>query len=95
VDRALANNPSILLGDEPTGDLDSKSAKSLMDLLRSLRKDRQMTIILVTHDPLVVARCDRALAVRDGKITHELSRKDLDNARLSDKFDNAMLDGVY
>ena len=95
VARALANNPSILLGDEPTGDLDSKSAKSLMDLLRSLRKNRQMTLIFVTHDPLVVARCDRAFAIRDGKITHEMSRKDLDNARLSEKFDNAMLEGVY
>jgi putative ABC transport system ATP-binding protein len=95
VARALANNPSILLGDEPTGDLDSKSAKSLMDLLRTLRKDRQMTLLFVTHDPLVVARCDRAYAVRDGKITRQLSRKDIDNAKLSDKFDNAMLEGVY
>ncbi len=95
VARALANNPSILLGDEPTGDLDSKSAKSLMDLLRSLRKDRQMTLVFVTHDPLVVARCDRAYAIRDGKITRQLSRKDIDNAKLSDKFDNAMLEGVY
>ena len=95
VARALANNPSILLGDEPTGDLDSKSAKSLMDLLRSLRKDRQMTLIFVTHDPLVVARCDRAYGIRDGKISQQLSRKDLDNARLSDKYDNTMLEGVY
>jgi putative ABC transport system ATP-binding protein len=95
VARALANNPSILLGDEPTGDLDSKSAKSLMDLLRSLRKDRQMTLIFVTHDPLVVARCDRAYAIRDGKIKQQLTRKDLDNAKLSDKFDNTMLEGVY
>jgi putative ABC transport system ATP-binding protein len=95
VARALANNPSILLGDEPTGDLDSKSAKSLMDLLKSLRKDRQMTLIFVTHDPLVVARSDRAYAVRDGKITHQLSKKDLENARLSDKYDNTMLEGVY
>jgi len=95
VARALANNPSILLGDEPTGDLDSKSAKALMDLLRSLRKDRQMTLIFVTHDPLVVARCDRVYAVRDGKITKEFTKKDIESAKLSEKYDNTMLEGIY
>ncbi|MGD0638879.1 MAG: ABC transporter ATP-binding protein [Nitrososphaerales archaeon] len=95
VARALSNNPSILLGDEPTGDLDSKSAKSLMDLLRSLRKDKQMTLVFVTHDPVVVARCDRAYAVRDGKITQQLSRRDIEDAKLSEKYDSNMLEGVY
>ena len=68
VARALANKPSVILGDEPTGDLDSKSAEALMDLIVSLRKDRKMTFILVTHDPLVVVECDRVYSVRDGKI---------------------------
>jgi putative ABC transport system ATP-binding protein len=68
VARALANDPSVILGDEPTGDLDSKSAEALMDLIVSLRKDRKMTFILVTHDPLVVIECDRVYSVRDGKI---------------------------
>ena len=75
--RALANDPSVILADEPTGDLDSKSAKVLMDLIRSLRKEKQATFIMVTHDPIVVDTCDRAFAVRDGKITHELSSADL------------------
>ena len=95
VARALANSPSILLGDEPTGDLDSKSAAGLMDLLRSLKKERNMTMVFVTHDPIVVARCDRGFAVRDGKIAQELSAKDIENARMSDKYDNAMMEGVY
>jgi len=68
VARALANNPSFILGDEPTGDLDSKSAEALMDLIVSLRKERQMTFILVTHDPIVVMECDRVYSVRDGKV---------------------------
>ena len=72
--RALANTPSVILGDEPTGDLDSKSAKSLMDLVRSLQG---ITFILVTHDPLVLSSCDRAFSLRDGKVTRELSKEDI------------------
>ena len=94
VARALANNPQLVLGDEPTGDLDSKSARNLMELIVSLRKEKGKTMVLVTHDPIVVARCSRAVAIRDGKVSHELSKKDLENASMSDKYDNA-LDGVY
>lgn len=71
VARALANHPAVVLGDEPTGDLDSKSAKKLMEVLKSLRKDEHATFILVTHDPIVVAECNRVCAIRDGKITRE------------------------
>ena len=95
VARALANDPPVILADEPTGDLDSKSAQALMELIKSLRNDKQVTFILVTHDPIVVARCDRAYAVRDGKITHELSREELDAASLSDKYDRTAMDGIY
>jgi putative ABC transport system ATP-binding protein len=66
--RALSNGPSVILGDEPTGDLDSKSAKALMDLIWTLRKEKKVTFVLVTHDPIVVARCDRVYSIRDGKI---------------------------
>ncbi len=79
VARALANNPSIILADEPTGDLDSKSAEGLMEVIKSLQNDQKVTFVIVSHDPIVVAQCDRAYAVRDGKITRELSRQDLDN----------------
>jgi putative ABC transport system ATP-binding protein len=94
VARALANRPQILLGDEPTGDLDSKSTKSLMDLLRSIRKDTGMTMVFVTHDPLVVSRCDRAVALRDGKLVQELSRSDIEKARIG-TMENEVLEGVY
>jgi putative ABC transport system ATP-binding protein len=94
VARALANNPPILLGDEPTGDLDSKSTKALMDLLRALRKEAGMTMIFVTHDPLVVSRCDRAIALRDGKLVQELSRSEIEKARIG-TMENEVLEGVY
>ncbi len=94
VARALANGPSVILADEPTGDLDSKSAKRLMDLIKELRKDQKVTFVMVTHDPIVIAQCDRAYAVRDGKVTHELSSKELESAMLSDKYNRA-LDGIY
>ena len=95
VARALANDPPMILADEPTGDLDSKSAKSLMDLIKSLRNEKHVTFILVTHDPIVVAHCDRAYAFRDGKITHEPSREELDAANLSDKLERTAMDGIY
>ncbi len=94
VARALANGPSVILADEPTGDLDSKSAKRLMDLIKELRRDKKVTFVVVTHDPIVIAQCDRAYAVRDGKVTHELSSKELESAMLSDKYNRA-LDGIY
>ena len=71
VARALANHPSVVLADEPTGDLDSKSAKKLMEVMKSLRKEEHATFVLVTHDPIVVSECNRVCAVRDGKITRE------------------------
>jgi putative ABC transport system ATP-binding protein len=95
VARALANNPTILLGDEPTGDLDSKSASALMDLMKTVRKERHMTMVFVTHDPIVVARCDRGLAIRDGRVVQELSPKEIESAQLSDKYDRAMMEGIY
>ncbi len=94
VARALANRPPILLGDEPTGDLDSKTTKALMDLLRSLRKEAGMTMVFVTHDPLVVSRCDRAIALRDGKLVQELSRSEIEKARIG-TMENEVLEGVY
>ena len=92
VARALSNNPSVILGDEPTGDLDSKSAEALMDLIISLRDERQATFILVTHDPIVVARCDRSYSVRDGRIIREIRKEESD--KLADN-QRAMMDGLY
>lgn len=66
--RALANNPRIILADEPTGNLDSKNGAEVMRLLRELNKQRGVTLIVVTHDPAVAAYADRVVRLLDGKI---------------------------
>jgi len=66
--RALANRPSLILADEPTGDLDSKSAEALMNLIRMLREQYNQTFIIVTHDPIVVKECTKVYIIRDGRI---------------------------
>ncbi|HEY9078272.1 MAG TPA: ABC transporter ATP-binding protein [Anaerolineaceae bacterium] len=64
--RALVNQPSILLADEPTGNLDSRSGKEIMELILSLNKERGVTVIIVTHDPNIAAQTQRTLRVKDG-----------------------------
>jgi putative ABC transport system ATP-binding protein len=66
--RALANNPSIILADEPTGDLDSKSAITFMKLVKELNAREGRTFIIVTHDPLVVEQCSKLYTIRDGRV---------------------------
>ncbi|MCE7928367.1 MAG: ABC transporter ATP-binding protein [Dehalococcoidia bacterium] len=66
--RALANNPSIILADEPTGALDSASAEGVLDLFQRIRAERGVTILLVTHDREVAAAADRIIQMRDGRI---------------------------
>jgi putative ABC transport system ATP-binding protein len=66
--RSLVNNPSIILADEPTGNLDSKSGAEIMNIFKSLNHDQGLTIILVTHDPNIAAQAQRAIHVRDGLI---------------------------
>ncbi|MBS7639920.1 MAG: ABC transporter ATP-binding protein [Candidatus Bathyarchaeia archaeon] len=66
--RALINNPSIVLADEPTGDLDSKSALALMNLIKDLNRRNGQTFIIVTHDPIVAERCTKIYTIRDGQI---------------------------
>jgi putative ABC transport system ATP-binding protein len=64
--RALANHPRLLLADEPTGSLDSASVQLVLDLLGQLRDREQVTILVVTHDPVVAAAADRTIHLRDG-----------------------------
>ncbi|HSD79948.1 MAG TPA: ABC transporter ATP-binding protein [Solirubrobacteraceae bacterium] len=66
--RALANDPRLLLADEPTGALDSETGDQIVDLLQRLRERRGMTILLVTNDLSVAERADRVLALRDGRL---------------------------
>jgi len=71
--RALVNNPAIIMADEPTGALDTKNGKEIMDLLLDLNRQRGTTIILVTHDPGVAARAQRIIRICDGKIEEPVS----------------------
>ncbi|OTN89307.1 ABC transporter ATP-binding protein [Enterococcus sp. 7E2_DIV0204] len=66
--RALVNNPKIIFADEPTGNLDSTTGDKIEQLLFDLNKEKGITLIIVTHDPELAARCDRQIHVRDGLI---------------------------
>lgn len=71
--RALANKPSIVLADEPTGDLDSKTGKEIMRALRDLSSQEGATVIVVTHDPTIASMASRVFEMRDGLIIKEHS----------------------
>lgn len=72
---ALANNPKLLLADEPTGAVDSKTAAHIMDVFRELNKTLGITIVIVTHDMQISRKVDRIVAIRDGKTSSEFIRK--------------------
>ncbi len=67
--RALAMNPAVLLADEPTGNLDSKSADTVFALLRKFNQEQGTTLLFVTHNPELAARCDKTIQVIDGMVT--------------------------
>ncbi len=71
VARALANNPAIILADEPTGSLDTQSGGEIMDLLAAINRDQGTTLLVVTHDPKVARRTRRILTMRDGKVVDD------------------------
>lgn len=73
---ALANQPVLLLADEPTGELDSTTANEVLAILRDLNRRLGLTIILVTHDPAIAAAADRTIAIRDGRTSTETTRRD-------------------
>jgi putative ABC transport system ATP-binding protein len=70
--RALANNPPIVLADEPTGNLDSTNGRHIMDLLRTIHSTRGTTVVLVTHDAELAALADSRLVLRDGRVVEYL-----------------------
>jgi len=75
VARALANRPSIVIGDEPTGNLDTKSSEMVYELLRKLNREIKQTFILVTHDMNMAQKTDRILRLVDGRIVSEMRRE--------------------
>jgi ABC-type lipoprotein export system ATPase subunit len=72
---AVANEPSVLLADEPTGELDSATAVEVIELLRDINRDQGLTMVLVTHDPLIADHVSRTVAIRDGRTATEVLRR--------------------
>lgn len=73
--RALANDPKIIFGDEPTGNLDTKTGENIVGLLKELNKKKGYTIVVVTHDPSISIHADKMINIMDGKIIKETRRK--------------------
>ena len=71
--RALANDPRVILADEPTGNLDSRNAEEVFGLLREITRESQRTVIMVTHDRDLAAKTDRVITLRDGRIESDAS----------------------
>ena len=72
--RAIVNNPKIILADEPTGALDSKSARQLLEIMEDMNTKMKATILIVTHDPLSASYCSKILFLKDGKIFNRIEK---------------------
>lgn len=75
VSRALINNPSIIFADEPTGNLDSKSSRGIMECFEKMNRELYATILVVTHDAFAASFCNRVIFIKDGKIHSEIIKK--------------------
>jgi putative ABC transport system ATP-binding protein len=75
--RALINEPDLVLADEPTGNLDSHTGEEIINLLLSLNKERGLTLVIVTHDPMIASRTQRVIRLRDGLIESEVRNESL------------------
>ena len=69
--RALVKKPSIILADEPTGNLDSQSSAEIMEILQRLNKEEKITVIIITHESDIAARCNRVISMLDGKVVND------------------------
>ena len=94
VSRALINNPSIIFADEPTGNLDSKSSKGIMQCFEKMNTELKATILVVTHDVFAASYCNRVIFIKDGKIHSEIVKKTTRKEFLDSIFNSlAVLDG--
>lgn len=76
VARAMIHQPQLLLADEPTGNLDTKSSKDVMQLLQTLNQEEKATILMVTHDPLAASYCQRIVFIKDGQLVDEIHQRE-------------------
>ncbi|KAB8125616.1 ABC transporter ATP-binding protein [Gracilibacillus oryzae] len=74
--RAIIHDPSIIFADEPTGNLDSKASKQVMEALSHLNKEKEATTLMVTHDPFAASFCERIVFIKDGKLFNQLDKGD-------------------
>lgn len=74
--RALIHEPTIILADEPTGNLDSNASREVLELLSKMNKENNATIVMVTHDPIAASYCDRVLFIKDGEFFNEIYKDD-------------------
>jgi putative ABC transport system ATP-binding protein len=72
--RALANKPHLLLADEPTGNLDTRTGEEILTLMHDVHDRLGSTVVIVTHDMTVAERCQRTIALRDGRVVQDLRR---------------------
>jgi putative ABC transport system ATP-binding protein len=70
--RALVNKPKIILADEPTGDLDSKTGEKILELLQALNQKEKVTIIIATHDDKIAQKTKRKIVLKDGKVIEDI-----------------------
>lgn len=73
--RALVNNPTLVLADEPTGNLDTKSGEKVVQLLKRVCSEKNVTVVMVTHNPDITLECDHVIHIKDGKIEKEVLKR--------------------
>ena len=88
--RAIVTNPSLILADEPTGALDSKSSRLLLDSFEKLNRELEATILMVTHDAFTASYAHRILFIKDGKVFHQLYKGNLSEVQMYQKISDAM-----